>query len=475
MLPAIKILSPSRVIVALFVLLTLLIFGVVGALYWHWNLTRRDTLTMLVPADAELYLHLDYMPSRLQGTAVEPLLTQILTAADQYFFTDSALSLPELLTTYSDREIGLLQDSGSRWLMIMKVKRAKELLPLLNGQKNFSLLSGQYLLVSPEPTAAALITAGREQSITTLGDTVPWAHRADQTPIKLYLRADRLTRLTDDTRSQQLIQAYVDQHNLRQLSLSLTPELYFSLSADQPLDRLTALLMTRLPRDTILSVALPDLQDSASRLITDWLQSDPATTEQSPTLWQNYEDSYRFSWTEIAPLLRRPAQLFIGRADARTVYALALRLEPQDDTKQLDTILTNIIARHFPTRVTATLPDGTPVTELLSQPENFRLDSRSINGRTLNIVANDTPVWELGYALDDQWLIIGNSINFLTELLKPENNLNLPSLCPAVGQPSLWLVPGQFLPATQLAPITGSNTAAILNTDNQTITGCWLP
>jgi hypothetical protein len=443
-----------------------------AAAYIFWPLGGQDTLVALAPRDSQLYLHLNYQPRRLANTPGEKLANLLLANIDDSLLKSSPLKFSGNLKDYLDREIALGLDQTGNQFLILKLKNYRELLPLLEGQHNLSLLSGGYLVVTTEPKTLENINNAKANPAASLRNQLTSTEAADQNFIQFLFQPSAIVNLFNEPAQKKLLANFLPQTNANHWFLSADQRLNFSLSNNGALDA-TPLLADRLPPETLFSIASNNLLNFFQNYFAAAEKSDPIFYRQMLARWQDYQTSYRFESKEIEPLLDHPAQLIVTTEENTPKYLLLLQAGEGENLAILEMILKNIAARQFPAKVEFRLPDNTLGTELIGDPANFRLEEVVFQDQAIKIVKNHQPVWELVYtALGDQ-LIIGNSLTALERFLAADIDPATVALCPNQSAANLVVNPWLWLPQN-LQPYQAVGDKLIFSSsqDNK-ITGCW--
>jgi len=200
--------------------------------------------------------------------------------------------------------------------------------------------------------------------------------------------------------------------------------------------------------------------------------------EKQEELTQKYE----FEWSDLESLLDAPGTIFInspnGKVDAADIlnlkkYNYALKIYTDLNEEELNEFIDKIkksisliLAFQEPGLSTDKLPDGTPFTSLVAQPELFKFSAED----GIESVASEN--YSFSLALQESNLVFGNSKDLVRQILSAEVSPNID--CEYFSGSETILINGQKLIFGLLSFVD----SAIINTQQNKkeveLTGCLL-
>jgi len=456
-------------IISVIIILLLLLAGV---FYGSWHYNNQDSIAELVPADSPIYLHLDYNNYKLNNDKTEKFFNLFFKQIDDYFLPNSQLKFSQSLKNYLDREIALVLDKDNNWFLISRIKNSANLTEIISNKQNFSLLKGKYLIITKNPSSLKLIKKVKAKPSLSFNN-LPWQKNYDKNIIKLFFRPKIISENLNNNLARAFWNDYISKKQISYFYFSANDNFNFILSSDGIFDDAQELIKQQLPINTVLAIAEKNLLSSSQEINKQLKQLDPVSYWQLVNTWQDYEENYHFNFQEIEPLLNHPVQIIVTQeANEPKKFTLIINQLEETNTKALEKIIKNITARHFPKKTKKELPDGTKVTELISDPENLYFEEIKIQDKKIKLIKNDQPLWELAYIFTDDELLISNSLSDLKALIREKNALDLGQECQIISNIDIFVRPFKLLPTDKTKPYQSFLNSIIFDINKEDIKGC---
>lgn len=457
---------PAIYLAAVILLLTL----VCTFLYWDFYHKKQDTIARLLPANTQLYLHLDYPSYLTSGSRQSKLLEYLFNDFGAILPADGQLRITDIKTNL-DREIALVLTEQGQWLLIAKINDHKTLTEKLSGQAKMILINKKYLIVSPDAQTIKNLSQNKNQL--TLADKLPWLKNYDSNFLKIYLQSRLAMNLAPSKQTKDLIQEYIKKNGLDRLYLSLDQNLNFFLQVNQNFAPGAKLLTSTLPANTLLTIATDNawsfLEKTAAKLQTvsgkDWSRFLALNSPDQKNIDLNLSD--------LVSLLNRPLQLILTKGiKDEPDYLIVLPNITTTDQQKVEKIIQTLAAKQYPQKITRTLSDGTKVNELLSDPDLYRWTETKVGDKIIKTTGDQAGDWKIAYTVAGQNLIIATNHEDLAKLIREERNINLDQKCLLTPLANFYLTLDNWLNSGFLAKYKEIFTGLTANVNDNIAFGC---
>ncbi|MFA5358626.1 MAG: hypothetical protein WC310_02250 [Patescibacteria group bacterium] len=431
LLAKLKLIRPRHLATILFLLAIIIIFS--GILFLAISRNRNgDNLAQFVPADAQIYIHLNYLPLEQSGTPAEKFFSIFFDDIDERMSGLPPFDI-SVVKNHIDREIGLYLNKDDNWYFVIKILKPKEIKNIISGQKTIIFAGSRYLIAPLDTSAPAPTIIKRQQSIV---KNNRWLSAYDRGLLKIFLRPEILQKNLSFPIFSSLLQNYLKNNDIKAFYISADKNFNFNIKSSIDFGKGANLITKKLPPSTTFSIAAENFLNF-SRLFSVQLQKfSPKEFLDLFSTWQAYEQTFRFSFPEIEKYLDNQTQIIITKEDNKLFYTFIIKNKDKNSLETVNRILQNILAHQYPEKVKRSLPDKSIYTELVANPKRFDAKTEIIGKYELKYL--EAPKLKIIFGQIDDVLILSTSLDATKQLINGEKNINLTSFCQKIANPQMF-------------------------------------
>lgn len=182
-------------------------------------------------------------------------------------------------------------------------------------------------------------------------------------------------------------------------------------------------LASNLPANTAYALTFTDLSEQWQSALKILWQENPQYFQTVQNNLEYLQNLYNFNFNDdFLPLFGNQDQIIITQ-DNQVLLATSIdNQEILPQTAKIENLLKTYISNQYPMIKSRQLPDGTAITSVEREPNNFSFQTDKFDGFNINYI--NWASQEFLYILNGSQLILANSRKIVTDLLNTDQKIN---------------------------------------------------